>query len=137
MVFDATLRRRRPDLGEYAVQHCSRQRPATYVRATGNRRRWEIAVLPGDDDAAITQPAKVLELLKLWVLEGGAPIRMTSIQPRLGPGVAAGWNGLAGQIAPQPLLADGTRLDDRVGYRFAALMRPDLAADLAGLLRPC
>jgi 3-(3-hydroxy-phenyl)propionate hydroxylase len=26
--------------------------------------------------------------------------------------------------------ADGTRLDDRVGYRFAALLQPDFAADL-------
>jgi 3-(3-hydroxy-phenyl)propionate hydroxylase len=55
---------------------------------------------------------------------------MTSIRPRLGPGVAAGWNGLAGHIAPQPRLADGTELDDRVGYRFAALLQPDFAADL-------
>src|SRR5208283_1339667 len=64
------------------------------------------------------------------VLEGGEAVRMTSIKPRLGPGVAVGWNGLAGQIAPQPHLADGARLDDRVGYRFAALMRPDFAASL-------
>jgi 3-(3-hydroxy-phenyl)propionate hydroxylase len=56
---------------------------------------------------------------------------MTSIKPRLGPGVAAGWNGLAGQIAPQPRLADGSRLDDQVGYRFAALMQPDFTADLS------
>jgi len=59
------------------------------------------------------------------VLEGGEAARMTSIRPRLGPGVAAGWNGLAGQIARQPRLADGTRLDDRVGYRFAALLLPE------------
>jgi 3-(3-hydroxy-phenyl)propionate hydroxylase len=44
--------------------------------------------------------------------------------------VAPGWNGLARQIAPQPRLADGTRLDDRVGYRFAALMQPDFADSL-------
>jgi 3-(3-hydroxy-phenyl)propionate hydroxylase len=64
------------------------------------------------------------------VIKGGEAARMTSIKPRLGTGVAAGWNGLAGQIAPQPVLADGTRLDDRVGYRFAALLQSDFAADL-------
>ena len=64
------------------------------------------------------------------VLDGGEAARMTSIKPRLGPGVAAGWNDLVGQIALQPVLADGTRLDDRVGYRFAALMQPNFAADL-------
>jgi 3-(3-hydroxy-phenyl)propionate hydroxylase len=64
------------------------------------------------------------------VLEGAEAARMTSIKPGLGPGVAAEWNGLAGQIAPQPRLADGTRLDDRVGYRFVALVQPDFAAGL-------
>jgi 3-(3-hydroxy-phenyl)propionate hydroxylase len=240
LVVDAILKRPRPDLGDYAVQYCSKERPATYVRGTGDRRRWEITVLPGEDEAAITQPARVFELLKPWVgpddvdlermalytfhsavaprwrsgrlliagdsahltppflgqgmcagmrdagnlawklarvlrgqnddtlldtyqaerapnvrqyielavrlgglintkameaavpnsvLEGGEA-RMSSIKPRLGPGLPAGWNGPAGQIAPQPRLADGTRLDDRIGYRFAALLRPDFAASL-------
>ena len=62
------------------------------------------------------------------VTGGGEPAQMSSIKPKLGPGLAAGWNGPARQIAPQPHLADGARLDDRVGYRFAALMRPDFAA---------
>jgi 3-(3-hydroxy-phenyl)propionate hydroxylase len=241
LVVDAILKRPRPDLGDWSVQHCNRQRPATYVRGTGNRRRWEIAVMPGEDGATITEPARVFELLKPWVgaedvdvertavyafhsavathwrsgrlliagdsahltppflgqgmcagirdagnlawklarvlrgqnddalldtyqaersphvreyielavrlgglintkameaavagavIEGGEAARMSSIKPRLGPGLAAGWNGPSGQIAPQPHLADGTRLDDRVGYRFAALLRPDFAASL-------
>jgi len=241
LVVDAILKRPRPDLGDWSVQYCNRGRPATYVRGTGDRRRWEIAVLPGEDAAAISQTEKVFELLKPWVgpedvelervavycfhsaiatrwrsgrlliagdsahltppflgqgmcagmrdagnlawklgrvlrgqnddalldtyeaersphvreyielavrlgglintkameaavpgavLEGGEAARMSSIKPRLGPGLAAGWNGPAGQIAPQPHLADGARLDDRVGYRFAALMRPDFAASV-------
>jgi 3-(3-hydroxy-phenyl)propionate hydroxylase len=241
LVVDAILKRPRPDLGDHSVQYCRKRRPATYVRGTGARRRWEITVLPGEDEAAITQSASVFELLKPWVgpedvdlertalytfhsaiapcwrsermliagdsahltppflghgmcagmrdtgnlawklarvlrgqnddtlldtyqteraphvreyielavrlgglintkameaavpgsvLEGGEAARMTSIKPRLGPGLAAGWNGPASQIAPQPRLADGTRLDDRVGYRFAALLRPDFAASL-------
>jgi len=31
---------------------------------------------------------------------------------------------------PQPRLGDGTRLDDPIGYRFAALLPPDFAASL-------
>jgi 3-(3-hydroxy-phenyl)propionate hydroxylase len=236
----------RPDLGDYSVQHCSKRRPATYVRGTGDRRRWEITVLPGEDEAMITRPDRVFELLKAWVgpddvdlertalytfhsaiaprwrsgrlliagdsahltppflgqgmcagmrdagnlawklarvlrgrnddtlldtyqaeraphvreyielavrlgglintkameaavpgsvlaqlpLGGGEAARMRSIKPRLGPGLAVGWNGPAGQIAPQPRLADGTRLDDRVGYRLAALLRPEFATSL-------
>jgi 3-(3-hydroxy-phenyl)propionate hydroxylase len=241
LVVDAFLKRPRPDLGDYSVQYCRKQRPATYVRGTGDRRRWEIAVLPDEDGGTIIQPAKVLELLKPWVgpddveleraavytfhstlatrwrsgrlliagdsahqtppflgqgmcagmrdagnlawklgrvlqgqnddalldtyqteraphvreyielavrlgglintkameaavpgtvLEGGEAARMSSVKPRLGPGLAAGCNRLSGQIAAQPRLSDGTRLDDRVGYRYAALLRPDFAASL-------
>ena len=241
LVVDAILKRPRPDLGDWSVQYCSKQRPATYVRGTGDRRRWEIAVLPGEDGAAISQTEKVFELLKPWVgpddvelersavycfhsaiatrwrsgrlivagnsahltppflgqgmcagmrdagnlawklgrvlcghsddallntyqteraphvreyielavrlgglintkamesavpdavIEGGEAARMSSIKPKLGPGLAPGWNGPAGQISPQPRLADGARLDDRVGYQFAALLRPDFAAGL-------
>jgi 3-(3-hydroxy-phenyl)propionate hydroxylase len=241
LVVDALLRRPRPDLGDWSVQYCSKQRPTTYVRGTGDRRRWEIAVLSSEDEATITQPTRVLELLKPWVtpeeidleraalytfhsaiaprwrsgrlliagdaahltppflgqglcagmrdagnlawklarvlrgqnndslldtyqseraphvreyielavrlgglintkameaavpgsvLNGGETAQMTSIKPRLGPGFAAGWNGPAGDIAPQPRLTDGVRLDDRVGYRFAMLLQPHFAASL-------
>jgi 3-(3-hydroxy-phenyl)propionate hydroxylase len=64
------------------------------------------------------------------VLDGGEAARMSSIKPRLGPGLATCLYRPAGEIAPQPLLADGARLDDRVGYRFAALLRPDFAANV-------
>lgn len=246
LVVDAILRRPRPDLGDYSVQHCSRRRPTTYVRGTGDRRRWEIAVLPGEDGARLSEPASIFGLLAPWVgpddvvlertalytfhsalapiwrrgplliagdaahltppflgqgmcagmrdagnlawklarvlrgrnddglidsyqaeraphvreyielavrlgglintkamdravppsaLDGGSPASMQSIRPRLQPVLAAGWDELTGRIAPQPRLGDGTRLDDRVGYRFAALLRPDFAASLpAGML---
>jgi 3-(3-hydroxy-phenyl)propionate hydroxylase len=241
LVVDVLLRRPRPNLGDYSVQHCSMKRPATYVRGTGNRRRWEIAVLPDEDGATITQSAKVFELLKPWVspddvelersalytfhsalaprwrkgrlliagdsahltppflgqgmcagirdvgnlgwklarvlrgknddtlldtyqsersphvreyielavrlgglintkameaavpglpVNGGEPVRMNSIKPRLGLGLAPGWERPAGEIAPQPRLVDGTRIDDHVGYKYAALVRPDFAASL-------
>ena len=241
LVVDTLLRRSRPDLGDWSVQYCSKRRPTTYVRGTGDRRRWEIAVLPGEDEATITQRTNVLELLKPWVtpeeidleraavytfhsaiasrwrsgrlliagdaahltppflgqglcagmrdvgnlawklarvqrgqnndslldtyqseraphvreyielavrlgglintkameaavpgsvLNGGEAARMTSIKPRLGPRLAAGRNGPAGDIAPQPRLTDGVRLDDRVGYRFAVLLQPHFAASL-------
>ena len=239
LVVDAILKRPRPDLGDYSLQFCSTTRPATYVRGTGDRRRWEITLLPGEDAAAITKPERIYELLQRWVgpddvdleraavytfhsalaqkwrhgrlliagdsahltppflgqgmcagmrdvgnlawklarvLAGqsgddllnsyqtersphvreyielavrlgglintkareaalpsaasGEPVRMKSIKPLLGPGLAPGWNGPARSIAPQPRNADGARLDDRVGYRFTAVLRPDFAASL-------
>ena len=246
LVVDAVLKRPRPDLGDHSVQHCDPARPATYVRGTGDRRRWEIAILPGENAQAVTAPARVWELLERWItpedaeleraaaytfhsaiaerwrdgplliagdsahqtppflgqgmcagirdaanlawklvrvlrgqagdalldsyqteraphvreyielalrlgglintkamgaavpasaLNGERPARMESIKPPLGPGLAAGWTELTGRLAPQPLLADGTRLDERVGGRFAALLRPSFAATLPpGLL---
>ena len=50
------------------------------------------------------------------------PVRMASIAPALGPGLAAGWDGLGRVVAPQPVLSDGQRLDAVVGYRFALLL---------------
>jgi 3-(3-hydroxy-phenyl)propionate hydroxylase len=64
-------------------------------------------------------------------LERIEPARMQSLKPLLGPGLASGASDLRGCVAPQPFLSDGTRLDDHVGYRFAALLKPDFLASLS------
>ena len=79
LVVDAILKRPRPDLGDWSVQYCNRKRPATYVRGTGDRRRWEIAVLPGEDGAAISQTEKVFELLKPWVGPEDVELERTAV----------------------------------------------------------
>lgn len=58
----------------------------------------------------------------------GAPVRMQSIAPALG-----GFAAPLGRPVPQPVLADGTRLDDRVGHRFAILARPGMAPVAEGI----
>jgi 3-(3-hydroxy-phenyl)propionate hydroxylase len=58
------------------------------------------------------------------------PARMQSLKPMLGPGLAGGASILRGHVAPQPILSSGKRLDDEVGYRFAALLQPDFLANL-------
>ena len=236
LVVDTILRRPRPELGDHSVQHCDPQRPATYVRGTGERRRWELKVNDREDEASLTRPNRLRELLSPWVaddditveraviytfnsalapiwrrgrvmiagdaahltppflgqgmcagirdvsnlawklaavvqhrapaelletygaergphvrayielaitlgglinakameaavpravLDGGEPVRMTSIKPRLGPGLAAAGDGPQGSLSPQPTLSDGIRLDDRVGYGWALLLHPD------------
>jgi len=52
------------------------------------------------------------------------PVRMESIAPPLG-----GFEAPLGRPAPQPRLACGTLLDDRVGPRFAVLLHSDVADD--------
>ncbi|HBK04726.1 MAG TPA: 3-(3-hydroxyphenyl)propionate hydroxylase [Acetobacteraceae bacterium] len=60
----------------------------------------------------------------------GQPVKMESIRPRLGGHSTR--PDPEGRAAPQPLLSDGTRLDDRIGYRPALLRRPGpLAAGLS------
>jgi len=56
--------------------------------------------------------------------EPGEPARMASIAPALG-----GFTAPLGRPIPQPLLADGTRLDDRIGPRFALLLPAGAVAD--------
>ncbi|WP_448044095.1 bifunctional 3-(3-hydroxy-phenyl)propionate/3-hydroxycinnamic acid hydroxylase MhpA [Bradyrhizobium liaoningense] len=79
LVIDVLLKRERDDLGDYSLQHCDPQRPATYVRGTGTRRRWEITVLPDEDSQEIAQPAKVWELLSRWITPDDAEIERASV----------------------------------------------------------
>ena len=62
------------------------------------------------------------------------PDVLRPIMPRLGPGLHGDAPPPAGSRAAQPRLGDGTRLDDRVGYRFALLATPDLLDALDGPL---
>lgn len=241
LVIDALLTRPRPDLGDYSLQHCDPARPATYVRGTGNRRRWEITLRDDEDSQVMTTPPRVWDLLQKWItpddaeleraavytfhsviaerwragrlllagdsahqtppflgqgmcagirdvanlawklarvvkfkdsdalldsyqseraphvqeyielairlggiintkaIEAGLPNgkrnadgapRMESTKPLLGAGLSGGRSEMTGQLAPQPVLADGTRLDARIGYRFALLATPAVSAAL-------
>ena len=86
----------------------------------------ELAVrLGGLINATAPEPAPV----------GGAPARMETIEPRLGPGLCGGLPEPRGRMAPQPPCNGGTGLDNRIGYRFAALVRGDLARCLPDDLR--
>lgn len=241
LVLDFMLRRPRPDLGDFSVQHCDPVRPATYVRGTGNRRRWEITLHPGEEAHAMTGPERIWELLRKWVTpedgdiersavytfhsivadawragrlllagdsahqtppflgqgmcagirdasnlawkladvvtgraaaslldsyesersphvreyierairlggvintknlgsalatlgrKGDETVTLKSTKPLLGPGLRAGCDELTGQLAPQPTLQDGRRLDDVAGYDFALLAAPAFFAAL-------
>ena len=59
---------------------------------------------------------------------------MSSIKPRLGPGLGAGWTEQRGQVASQPVLMEGTRMDDRIGYRFSVVLRTGLAVEVGDAL---
>jgi 3-(3-hydroxy-phenyl)propionate hydroxylase len=62
------------------------------------------------------------------------PTLLKPLAPQLGAGLHGDAPAPAGTRAEQPRLADGQRLDDRVGYRFAVLASPALLAQLSAAL---
>jgi 3-(3-hydroxy-phenyl)propionate hydroxylase len=67
LVIDMRLKVLRPDLGDHSIQYCHPERSMTYARQPGNRRRWEIRLLPGEHDRTITQPEQIWPLLSRWI----------------------------------------------------------------------
>ena len=137
LVIDVLLKRERDDLGDYSLQHCNPARPATYVRGTGMRRRWEITILPDEDPHEIAQPAKVWDLLSRWITPDDADIERAAVYT-FHSVIAQQWrNGrllLAGDSAHQtpPFLGQGMC----AGIRDAANLAWKLDAVIRGVAGP-
>lgn len=112
LVVDVLLQRERPDLGDHSIQFCDPARPATYVRGVGNRRRWELMLLPGDDPATITRPESIWALLSRWVKPQEAELERPALYT-FHSVVARGWRRgrllIAGDAAHQtpPFMGQG------------------------------
>ncbi len=137
LVLDVLLKCERPDLGDFSVQHCNPQRPATYIRGTGNRRRWEITVHPDEDAVDVTQPARVWQLLSPWLKSDEAEIERAAVYT-FHSAVAHQWRAgrflLAGDSAHQtpPFLGQGMC----AGIRDAANLAWKLAYAVGGRATP-
>lgn len=55
------------NIQQLSVMMCDPNRPATIVPGRGNHRRWELMLLPGEDDAEMMQTGKVAELIGPYV----------------------------------------------------------------------
>lgn len=112
LVLDVLLKRPRPDLGDHSVQFCDPRRPGTYVRGVGERRRWELMLMPGDDPATITRPENVWPLLSRWVTPDDATLERPAVYT-FHSVVARGWRRgrllIAGDAAHQtpPFMGQG------------------------------
>jgi 3-(3-hydroxy-phenyl)propionate hydroxylase len=99
-------------LGDHSIQFCDPRRPSTYVRGVGERRRWELMLMPGDDPATITRPEQVWPLLARWVTPEDATLERPAVYT-FHSVVARGWrNGrllIAGDAAHQtpPFMGQG------------------------------
>ena len=112
LVFDALLKPNAPTLPDHTVQLCDPQRPMTYCNVTGNRRRWEIMLLPGDDTAALVKPKNLWPLVSRWIQPEHADIERAVIYT-FHSIIAEGWRQgrlmIAGDAAHQtpPFLGQG------------------------------
>ena len=79
LVFDVRLKTEVPGLPDHTVQHCDPARPMTYCNVTGNRRRWEIMLMPGDDPEQLVKPETLWKLVGKWVTPEQADIERAVI----------------------------------------------------------
>lgn len=133
LVLDVLLKRERPDLGDHSIQYCDPRRPATYVRGAGERRRFELMLMPGDDAAAITRPEAVWPLLERWLTPADAELERPAVYT-FHSVVARGWRRgrllIAGDAAHQtpPFMGQGMC----AGIRDAANLAWKLADVIGG-----
>ncbi len=79
LVFDVRLKKEVPTLPDHTVQHCDPERPMTYCNVTGNRRRWEIMLMPGDIPEQMVQSETLWKLVGKWVTPDQADIERAVI----------------------------------------------------------
>jgi 3-(3-hydroxy-phenyl)propionate hydroxylase len=112
LVFDVRLKTNVSGLPDHTVQHCDPARPMTYCNVTGNRRRWEIMLMPGDKPEQMVQPETLWKLVSKWVTPSQADIERAVIYT-FHSVMAEGWRQdrlmLAGDAAHQtpPFLGQG------------------------------
>ena len=128
LVVDA-VRRRPLDLPTAVVQYCDPARPATFVPPGGAHCRWELMVLPGEDEGELLDPERITALLAPWVAPGDVEITRAAVYT-FHALVARAWRRdrllLAGDSAHQmpPFLGQGMC----AGIRDAANLAWKLAA---------
>ena len=99
-------------LPQVSAQYCQPARPTTYIVCTGNHRRWELMLLPGEDPRRMEMPAEVWQLLSRWIDPADAEL-WRSVSYRFHALVASDWRRghifLAGDAAHQqpPFLGQG------------------------------
>jgi 3-(3-hydroxy-phenyl)propionate hydroxylase len=79
LVVDVILKSEKPELGDHSIQYCVPDRPATYVRGPGLRRRWEMTVKGEEDSLEMVKPERVWELLALWLKPDEAILERSAV----------------------------------------------------------
>lgn len=77
LVVDLLIRNAAADRGDYTIQFCDPDHPATYVRGPKNRRRWEMRLENGT--AAPQSEAETWEMLRRWVSAKDADLERSAV----------------------------------------------------------
>ncbi len=121
-------------LPDYTIQLCDPKRPMTIVHVGGQRRRWEIMLMPGDDTARLAEPDVFWPMMARWlgpqdaVLERAAVYTFHSVVQE---GWRKGWLLLAGDACHQtpPFLGQGMcaglRDASNLAWKLASVVRGD------------
>ena len=109
----------------------------TYCNVVRNRRRWEIMVLPDDDQQALLQPDRLWQLLAPWVKPEQAQLERAAIYT-FHSVIADGWRDrrlfLAGDACHQtpPFLGQGMcagiRDASNLAWKLVAVLKGEVAA---------
>lgn len=135
VVVDVLLAGERPDLGDHSIQYCDPARPTTYTRGPHNRRRWEIMVMPGDDERRIGTSDWIWARLARWITPDNAQLERSAIYT-FHSVIAKGWRRgrllIAGDAAHQtpPFMGQGMA----AGIRDASNLAWKIADVLDGAL---
>ena len=132
LVFDVRLKDGAPERPDHTVQYCDPARPMTWCNVTGNRRRWEIMVLPSDDPAELVKPETLWQLVGRWMTPEHAELERAVIYT-FHSLIAEGWRKgrllIAGDAAHQtpPFLGQGmcaaVRDVANLAWKLAAVLR--------------
>ncbi len=77
LITDLMLRVPRDNLGDYSIQYCDPDNPATYVRSIGNRRRWEMR-LDADHNGEVGED-EIWDRLKRWITVDDATLERSAV----------------------------------------------------------
>ncbi|MFT4717012.1 MAG: 3-(3-hydroxy-phenyl)propionate hydroxylase [Paracoccaceae bacterium] len=131
LVVDLLIKNAAADRGDYTIQFCDTDHPATYVRGVGKRRRWEMRVETGQ--IAPLSESETWQRLARWVSSKDAEIERSAVYT-FRSCIAREWRDrrcfLAGDAAhlTPPFMGQGLC----AGIRDAANLAWKLAAVLAG-----
>ncbi len=78
LVIDAVMIRE-VELPDITIQYCDPERPITYIHVVGQRRRWEIMLMPGDNPETIVRDEALWRLLAPWIKPGDARLERRAI----------------------------------------------------------